>query len=129
MNRMEYEMLEDIETEKERVICAEDLGSNMRDRTLMYGYTCARDTFHVYLKNGEIHIVIYDDDYSNRVKKPKNMREVKAESNYDFIPDKRLYPECCDYDFCRLLKLKGIHLPFTCWSENNEPKDFYGFTL
>ena len=129
MDRMEYEMLEDIEAEKERIICAEDLGPYMRDRTLMYGYTCARDTFHVYLKNGEIHIVIYESDYSNRVEKPKNMIEIKAESNYDFIPDKRLHPECCDYDFCRLLKLKGIHLPFTCWSENNAPKDFYGFTL
>ena len=58
------------------------------------------------------------------------MRQILVSSNYDFVPDKRLYPERCDYNFCRLLKEKGIHLPFTTWDDTFAISDtYYGFTL
>ena len=129
MNLLEYETLKSLEAEKERVICVDDLKPHLKERTLLYGFTCERETFHVYLKNDEIHIVVYHNDYSGDVAKPKCMREITATSNYSFVPDKRLYPEACDYKFCKLLKSRDIYLPFTTWNENRETKDFYGFTL
>ena len=63
--------------------------------------------------------------------RPKNMKQIEVKSNRDFVPDKRLYPERCDYHFCRALKEKGIDLPFLHWSEEIEPneKGYYGFIL
>ena len=122
-------MLKILENEKESVLCADDLKPHLKYRTLLYGYTCENETFHVYLKDGKIHAVAYFNDYSDDTVKPKNMREIKIENNRDFIPDKRLYPEACDYHFCKLLKLRDIHLPFTTWNEKRAKKDFYGFVL
>lgn len=129
MDKLEYEMLESIERKEEEIICVEDLKPNLKDRTLLYGYTCERETFHVYLKDEEIHVVAYYNDYSSDKVKPKNIREIVVKTNNEFVPDKRLYPETCDYDFCKLLKLKNINLPFTSWNDNRDKKDFYGFTL
>lgn len=52
-----------------------------------------------------------------------------VQSNQDYIPDKRLYPERCDYAFCKLLKRKGLYLPFTAFKDDVPKLDFYGFTL
>lgn len=129
MNRSEYKLIEVLDNVEESIICAEDLKPHLKNRTLLYGYTCDRATFHVYLKDEKIHIVVYFNDYSSGVVKPKDMFEVIATSNKDFVPDKRLYPEACDYHFCKLLKLRNIHLPFTTWNENRAEQDYYGFTL
>lgn len=112
----------------DELISVKDL-LNTKDRTLLYGYTCARETFHVYLKNNEIHTVMYNNDYSGDYKKPKDMRELTIKSNYDYVPDKRLYPEACDYEFCKLLKERGINLPFTTFNEERIFQDYYGLTL
>lgn len=110
------------------LIKVEDL-SDTKDRTLLYGYTCSRKTFHVYLKNNEIHVILYNEDYDEKNVKPKNMRELFIKTNCDYIPDKRLYPEACDFDFCKLLKEKDISLPFTVFNTDRPIQDFYGFTL
>ena len=102
--------------------------SNVDDRTLIYGYTCERKTFHVYLKNKKIHIVVYDVNYSGVKARPENMREIIPTANRDYVPDKRIYPAASDYEFCELLKEKGIDLPFTGYDERKEEK-FFGFTL
>ena len=129
MTKTELELIKNIDKMKDDPICADDLKPFLKDRTLLYGYTCDRCTFHVYLKNMEIHTVIYDNDYSEDKIKPKNMREVCIKSNYDYIPDKRLYPEACDYQFCNLLKNCNMNLPFTSFNEERPIQDFYGFTL
>lgn len=90
MKRKDFEMLSAIKI-KERII--------NKDRTLLYGYTCNKKNFHVYMKNMKI------------------------------VPDKWLYPEYCDYRFCKLLKNHGIELPFTAYQEERPIKDFYGFTI
>ena len=113
----------------DKLIIVEDLKPYITDRTLLYGYTCNRDTFHVYLKNQEIHTVIYNTDYSGKVAKPINMRKVFVKNNQDFIPDKRIYPEASDYTFCKLLKEKNCHLPFTFFNKERKESKFYGFTL
>ena len=104
-----------------------------KDRTLLYGYTCDRETFHVYQKDYKIHVVIYKTKHSESdgvIKEiPVNMREVQIKSNYDYVPDKRLYPETCDYLFSQRLKERGINLPFTFYNEDRPKQKFYGFTL
>lgn len=127
MTQKEYDILE-AANKKDEVISAKML-TNTTDRTLLYGYTCARETFHVYLKNNEIHTIVYIDDYSGASRQPKNIREILVSSNYEYIPDKRLYPETCDYEFCKLLKERNISLPFTAYNEDRDVQDFYGFVL
>lgn len=127
MTLKELEFLNSVDKANE-LIGVSDLLNN-KNRTLLYGYTCSRETFHVYLKNNEIHTVMYNNDYSGNYTKPKDMRELAIKSNYDYVPDKRLYPETCDYEFCKLLKEKGINLPFTGFNEERSTQNFYGFTL
>ena len=129
MTKEDFERFNNIEKIKEKIIEAEDLKPFLKDRTLLYGYTNERKTFHVYMKNVKIHTVIYDTDFNNGIQKPINMMEVEIKSNHDYVPNKRLYPECCDYHFCKLLKNIGIELPFTTYQEERPIKDFYGFTI
>jgi len=128
MRKEEFEKLKLVDSKKETVITAKDL-INQKDRTLLYGYTCSRETFHVYIKNFKIHTVVYQNDYTSDIVKPKNMREININDNFYYIPDKRLYPEACDFEFSKLLKEKDYSLPFTFFNEEREISDFYGFTL
>ena len=121
MDREQMEMLNHIDSTRESIVMARDLIPHLKNRTLLYGYTCNRETFHVYLKNNKIYTIIYGFK--------ENPYEVKIESNEDYIPDKRLYPERCDYNFCKLLKIRGYDLPFTTWTDNVKKQDFYGKTL
>lgn len=125
MTLEEFEYLKNID----ELINVKDLASNTKDRTLLCGCTCAGKTFHVYLKNNEIHAVVYNNDYIGDCTKPRDMKELVIKSNYDYVPDKRLYPEACDYEFCRLLKERGISLPFTFFDKETPIQNYYGFTL
>lgn len=130
MKKEWFEKLKQLDEEKYEVITASDLRPYLYDKTLMYGYTCERKTFHVYVKDGEIYVVTYNNDYSTDKVRPKNMEQIIVRSNYDYVPDKRLYPERCEYHFCRMLKEKGVNLPFTTWNDNiDENCKYYGFTL
>lgn len=129
MTKSELELLNVVGEDKERPISVLDLDPFLKDRTLLYGYTCNRDTFHVYIKAKKIHVIVYQNDYSQENVKPKNVREIHVTSNRNYVPDKRLYPERCDYRFCEMLMRRDIKLPFTAWTDDVEKKDFYGFTL
>jgi hypothetical protein len=119
MNKEQFHDLTDM-TEINKFITGSDL-KDVTNRTLLYGYTCARDTWHVYLKNGHITTVVYKHD-----EKPTLVEVVE---NRYYIPSKRLYPECCDYEFCKLLKEKEEYLPFTTWQDRPEQKQYWGETL
>ena len=130
MRKEWFEKLNQIDEEKYKIITADDLRPYLYDKTLMYGFTCERKTFHVYVKNGEIYVVTYNNDYSTDKVRPKNMEQIVVNSNYDYVPDKRLYPERCEYHFCKMLKEKGVHLPFTTWNYDVDNNcKYYGFTL
>lgn len=131
MTIRDYERLKNLDLIKEKVICGDDLFPYLKDRTLLFGYTLERETFHVYLKDKTIHTIIYKLRYRNddMVGVPMDMREIFVGSNRDYVPDKRLYPAKCDYMFCTLLKLHDVSLPFTVWTEPTEKSDFYGFTI
>ena len=116
MNKQEFLRLTDV-NEKKKIINIEDL-TVRTDRTLLYGYTCDRESWHVYIKNEEIVVVSYGFSQTPEI--------IEVESNYGFVPDKRLYPERCDYEFSRVLLEKGIGLPFTTWTDDIEVKKYYG---
>lgn len=83
------------------------------DRTLAFGYTCNRASWHVYLRDGLVHVLVYD-----AVAKTAARHEARTTwSVADLVPDKRLYPESTDPAFARLLISRGAQLPFTTFNE------------
>lgn len=119
MRKSEYEKLEGLHD----VFTVDDL-VNKDDRTLLFGYTLERDTWHVYLEKGEIITIKYNGCMALSVPERIDIRD-----NQRFIPSKRLYPECCDYEFCKLLKLEGYYLPFTFYDEERGQATYYGRRL
>lgn len=86
---------------------------NKEDRTLLYGYTCARDTFHLYMKDEKICVYIYE----------YNKSTVFFEESEKFtdlsllVPDKRVYPESSDIEAVELLLKIGVNIPFTVYDK------------
>lgn len=115
MNKNDFLALGDIE-ELVHKLTIDDL-EDKSDRTLLYGYTCDRYTWHVYVENQEIITLFYGFG---------EMKEVYVSEDRYYVPDKRLYPECCDFEFCALLKERGVHLPFTTFNEDREYSQYYG---
>lgn len=79
------------------------------DRTLLYGYDCDRRTWHIYQKDGEIHRAIYIT-HNPKPEAYDHGPELDVEI---LVPNKRLYPEACDFEFCKKLKQLGAWLSFT----------------
>lgn len=99
----------------ERVLTVDSL-TDKSPRTLLYGYTTDRNTWHVYLneygkivrlETSDSGLILFESD------EPPS-------SNRDYIPSKRLYGESCDFEFCRLLKGLDVALPFTTFDEKND---------
>ena len=125
---MTLEELKVIENTNNELVTDSDL-YNLNDRTLLYGYTCDRETLHVYLKDGGIHTVIYKLRGFNDGVADYDIREVNVKSNEDYVQSKRLYPNACDFEFCKLLKARGIYPSFTTFEDEWAKKDFYGTIL
>lgn len=122
MKKAEYMML--LEKQNASSLITVDDLADKSDRTLLYGYTCMRDTWHVYIKFGRIFTVVYCFG--------EDPEEVSVQENSEFVPNKRLYPERCDFEFCELLKSKDIYLPFTIWERDEPEKDcppWHGLTM
>lgn len=79
------------------------------DRTLLYGYTCDRHTFHVYLQDGWIHRITYTGTLDHSLIRHDAMADWWA---FNLIPDKRVYPERTDIDFARMLQVTGARVPY-----------------
>jgi hypothetical protein len=101
------------------VVNVEAIPDNQRDRTLLWGYTLERDSWHVYLKGGLIHLHHYSS--AGTISHRSGHTMVAA----DLRPDKRAYPEACDFGFCMLMCKLGVDIPFTTIQER-EPAQFYG---
>jgi hypothetical protein len=93
---------------------------DLSDRTLVYGYDIDRYTYHLYLKDCTFHIVIYKlDDKVSHVESD-SLPIVKC------IPNKRVYPECCDYEFSVLLLKNSVELPYTHYNNKRDDLKFHG---
>lgn len=109
MNQSEFEKLQNLHACPETVSIHEL--KNKSERTLLFGYTNNRDTFHVYVDGLKLHKVIYN--HQNEIIFYETGEELKL---ITIVPDKRLYPEACDFEFCSLLKTKSVSLPFTTFN-------------
>ena len=103
-------------------------------RTLIYGYDCDRNTCHVYLTDGWDEIVSVRHDASGRLLDVfrhvfDQPEKSSISSASHIIPNKRLYPEACDFDLCCLLAEYGYHLPFTAYTERSSEGKFWGLTV
>lgn len=104
-------------------ISADDGG----DRTLLYGYDVDRRTHHLYQVDGILHLVVYTDSQSGGdLVRYETGRELPLEG---VAPNKRLYPEACDFAFCRRLRQAGAHLPFTTYDPSRADKPFHGLLI
>ena len=118
MNKQELEQLNKAEN-KPNVLSAADV-KDQTDRTLLWGYTCDRHLFHVYLHKAVLHCLIYD--YDQRV-----ISHLSGEINiYDLTPDKRVHSESTDFLFAKTLRSLGAQFSLCAFDENVEKKIFYG---
>lgn len=118
MNRQEFQALSTLHATPTSTLPG--ALTNKAARTLLYGYTCDRSTWHVYLDEyGVMHKVVYD---SNKLLKLHCAGEIQ---DAELMPDKRLYPEACDAEACALLIRAGRSLPFTTYTDTKRPANPY----
>jgi len=103
MDNAQYTLFHNAAPSRDYGIGVADL-NNRSDRTLLYGYDVGRDSFHVYLRDGLIHLVKY------RSTEPPHFTrsDVFFEDGHDLVPNKRVYPESCDFEFFCALRVRGI---------------------
>ena len=102
MKKEEYEKLFKSNVDTSVYIKVSDL-KNKEDRTLIFGYDVDRNSFHVYFLNGKFNIIIYS--LHKLIYYSCSLEKVDSEK---CIPNKRIYPESCDYEFVNLLIEKGF---------------------
>jgi hypothetical protein len=89
-----------------RTLSATDLSGP--DRTLAFGFTSGKDTWHAYLRDGAIHVFVYDG-----VRGAIGCHDARITwAVTDLVPDKRVYPESVDVEFARLMLDRGQDLPY-----------------
>lgn len=102
--------------------------TDQSERTLVYGYNLNRKTFHVYLKDGVIHRVVYSGGSSATPARVDSRKSDVEWDPADLAPTKRAYPERCDFEFATLLKSKGVVLPFTTFNDEFDGDGpFFGY--
>lgn len=120
MNKEQYRTLE-CSTQKKDEVSIDEL-IDRSDRTLIYGYTIDRETFHLYLENGQFNLAIYDA-YDCLVKSARGKAQMSVS---DCRPSKRAYPERSDFEFAMLMKKKEANITFTTFSKVNKEGRFHG---
>lgn len=96
--------------------------SNRSFRTLAYGYTSDRATWHLYLnKQRQFVLIVYRLGYEERFEAPEYVvsydeelpiRDIFSDLSRE-VQAVRLYPESCDFEFMKKLQYMGVELPFT----------------
>jgi hypothetical protein len=109
MNRHEYEEYRGTVANPGK-ISIRDLDDG--DYTLAYGYTVDRYTWHAYVADDEIHVIVY----SNGV---RGLSFLVAHGNYGsealpevLRPNRRVYPDTVNKTFAYLMRDAGCELPF-----------------
>ena len=100
---------------------------NKSPRTLLYGYNQDSETYHVYMREGLIYRVLYWGSSNNTTSTPI-VRDFDTTIEIAHCnPGKRLYPERCDFEFCKLVSAAGGDLPFTTFNDSIEQGlQYYG---
>jgi len=118
MNEQQYEHFK-TEGALRNIVCLDDL-ADKSPRTLLFGYDVCRATIHVYIdpSDGLIHVLKYTSTGTVGSERFLVLSHTSGPHggvarNEQFVPDKRLYPESCDLEFCRILRRYDVSLPFT----------------
>lgn len=118
MEREQYERLSKVTPEEVSVSISEL--NDHDDRVLLYGYErteggsntlvlLLKDRSFTFLRYGARDHVIDEVWLGDTIYDPER-----------YVPSKRSYPESCDYEFCRLLKQKGVYVSFTSFPSDVE---------
>lgn len=111
MTHDEYQSLSKVQAGP--LFTAESL-TNKTPRTLLLGYTCDRESWHVYLgEDQKIHLVVYNSSLLLR-------HQTTFGRDEDLIPNKRLIPDACDFEACEKLTRLDVSLPFTTWDDRED---------
>jgi PAS domain-containing protein len=93
---------------------------NRTPRTLLYGATSERYTWHVYLGVDQaIHKVVYS---SELLVEHTSGPFGGVLANQEYLRVSQLYAESCDYEFCRCLRYAGERLCLTSFEEGHDEK-------
>jgi hypothetical protein len=99
-------------------------------RTLIYGYTLDRASFHVYLgDDAQIHVLTYNEGFAveGSTVVPFMVLHHSAgpsggvERDSEYLPCKRVYGHLSDYEFCALLMRRGESPSFTTFPADAPP--------
>lgn len=125
MRKEQLDILQTPVDRPSRYIYVNDL-TDQSDRTLLYGYTTERHTFHVYLKDGVFHTLVYE--YNRAIPIYYNCgTSIAIDTDPFVVPNKRLYPETCDFEYCMLLRSRGaLTVSFTGYDDKRSAKQYYG---
>lgn len=111
MNRTQFQKLLQQDPDSRMLWAHSILGS---DRTLLFGYTCNRESWHVYLRNRLIHLYVYTGFPGQD---PVRYEALEAWDVRELIPDKRVYPESTDAGFARAVRRMGIPVPYLLFDD------------
>lgn len=101
-----------------------DTLEDQSDRTLLWGYTVERYSHHVFIKDGELRMVVY----GSNVEEPFVMKRGSIPV-LEIVPNKRLYPDACDLEFCNRLLEMRVNPPFTTFRFDRPASKFHGKTF
>lgn len=129
MNRDAYTLIT-TSSPRPATVHVADLGPGP-DHTLLYGYTCDRESWHVYLENDMINWVKYWDlGESGELINSGSADTWVAE---ELVPNKRVYPEFTDYAFACDLRDAGVEVSYRRFSEEryqlSRTRRFHGMRL
>ena len=137
MTKNEYNEFLKIPSNASKCITIDNL-TDKTDRTLLFGRTTENKIFHVYVKNCQIHIVTYQPKWKHNQCEAQDVNEIIPNTDEDFIPSHKVYPERSDFEFCKLLKSRNVDIPMLDWiddaftlAKKHNPFDntiYYGYT-
>lgn len=96
-----------------------------REGTLLWGRTDYDDEFHVYIKGGLLHRIVY----SSREDLIIDHIQGKSLDAEDLLPDSRVYPEATSMDFLMAMLKAGFVPPLTKYNHKRKAAQWYGKTL
>lgn len=110
MNLEEFEAFKlEKETALPPTIGVLDVG--YQERTLAYGYTVDRHSWHLFIRSRKICCLIYD--FEERAIFDLAGYRLPAEL---CMPDSCIYPESVDLKFAKRMRELGFELPFKNWA-------------
>lgn len=105
---------------------------NRRPRTLLYGYDVDKNTVHLYFRGWFFVYLRYNAEFELLESKENDVLLIDSGiggNTGSFVPNKRVYWDRSDYEFCKLLKDRNVHVAYTGSNGPVELQQYYGRTF